>query len=190
MYTGAGQTFFFKVVLILQPFGSAWLEQGVVWSWSMNNPQVLRDPQAHALLELHLQWVLPAGALRNEAFPDCQSSRQHGDTEWAREVGLVLHHSHLQGSLKPHWGGFGAFEGTTNLLVHSTLPQLGIYNPACPERFGFWVTKYSVVLTVSYKSQWCNECPDSLQGVFTGLEQNSWSYRNRSISFLVSTRNF
>lgn len=96
----------------------------------------------------------------------------------------------FQGSLKPHWGGFGAFEGKTNLLVHSTLPQLGIYNPACPERFGFWVTKYSVVLTVSYKSQWCNECPDSLQGVFTGLEQNSWSYRNRSISFLVSTRNF
>lgn len=58
---------------------------------------------------------------------------------------------------KPHRGGFWAFEGTTNLQVHSTLPQLGIYNPAHPERqFGLpntllcsqLVTKASGVVNV------------------------------------------
>lgn len=52
------------------------------------------------ILELHLQWVPAAGALRSEAFPACQSSGQHRDPAWAREVGLLLHHSRIPGYFK------------------------------------------------------------------------------------------
>lgn len=141
-------------------------EQGVVWSWSINYPQVLRAPK----LELHLQWVPAAAALRNEAFPACQSSSSTGIPSGPGKWGGCFTTLIFQDTLKPQRGGFWVFKGTTNLQVHSTLPQLGIYNPVCPER-QFGLQKYSVVLIVRYKSQCCNEYPDSLRGVFTGLKQ-------------------
>lgn len=97
VYTGAGQTFFFEVVLTLQPFGSA-------WHWARSGlkleHQIIHrfwgDPQAGAAL----QWVPAAGALGNEAFPELWAAQG----SW--EVGLLLHHSYLPGYLKTSLGRF------------------------------------------------------------------------------------
>lgn len=166
MYPGAGQTLFLKVVLTLQPFGSAWLwarsglELEPQFSTGSEGPQAGATPAVGSCSCCSQEWGF-------SCLP-CSSSTgiPSGPGKWGGRFTTLI----LQGTLKPPWEGSWVFKGTTNLQVHSTLPQSGIYNPACPER-QFGLQKYSVVLTVRYKSQCCNECPGGLQGVFTGLEQ-------------------
>lgn len=88
-------------------------------------------------LELHLQWVPAAGAVRSEALPACQSSRQHRDPEWAREVGLMLHHSPLPGYFKTSLGRV-----------------LGIWrNKQSPGSF-YFTTTWDLQSSLSWKAVW------------------------------------